>query len=128
MEYILILLFFSIIVFSGFINWKNSNKKDFRYLIEPELEKYGLKYIKADYPGLFKVGPFKKFEIEIGKLQINDGGIQYEQRYYRKVTALTNDNKEVVIWAKIDTGWFKEDAVEFSPKLKDLKSVIRKQS
>lgn len=119
MEYFVIGLMVFISAIIGWLNWQHENKKDFRKLIEPQLEQYGMKYIKAEYPGFFKVGPFKKFEIEIGKPQINDGTIRYEKRYYRKITAIASNNKVVEIWAKIDTGWFKEDTVEFIPKLKN---------
>ena len=82
-----------------------------------------MKYIKSEYPGLFKVGPFKKFEIEIGKPQINNGTVRYERTYYRKVTALKNSKTEVEIWAKIETGWFKENSVEFNPRLKNVEKA-----
>lgn len=104
MEYFFIILIVSLGSFAGWLNWQYNKKKDFRSIIEPELEKFALKYVKSEYPGVFKVGPFKKFEIEIGKPQINDGTVRYEKRFYRKVTALTNNNSEVEIWAKIDTG------------------------
>lgn len=57
---------------------------------------------------------FKKFKIEIGKPQINNGPIQYEKRYYRKITVITSNKKEVKVWVKIDTSWFKEDFVELA--------------
>jgi len=112
-------------VLLGYLNWQSEKSKDFRELIEPQLEKYGMKYIKAEYPGIFKVGPFKKFEIEIGKPQINNGAVRYEKRYYRKITVLANNKKEIEIWAKIDTGWFKEDSVEFNPELKKINNASR---
>ncbi|CAM4030068.1 hypothetical protein FLBR109950_13745 [Flavobacterium branchiophilum] len=120
MEYFLILFIVCISVALWWLNWQHNKSKDFRKLIEPKLEQNGLKYVKEEYPGIFKVGPFKKFEIEIGKPQINKGTIQYEKTYYRKITAIANNKKEVEIWAKIDTSWFKEDSVEFNPKLKNI--------
>lgn len=125
MEYFLIPLILSIWFALWWLNWQHNKRKDFRKLIEPKLEQYGLKYIKEEYPGIFKVGPFKKFEIEIGKPQINDGTIQYEKSYYRKITVLANNKKEVEVWAKIDTSWFKDDTVEFSPKLKNINNARR---
>lgn len=125
MEYFLILLIVCILIFLGWLNWQHDKKKDFRKLIEPNLEQYGMKYIKAEYPGLFKVGPFKKLEIEIGKPQINDGTIRYEKRYYRKITAIANNQKVIEVWAKINTSWFKEDSVEFNPKLENINNTSR---
>lgn len=121
MEYFLIFLIVCITIFFGWLDWNLNKRKNFKNLIEPQLEKFGMKYIKSEYPGIFKVGPFKKFEIEIGKPQINNGTIRYETTYYRKVTALENNKSEIEIWAKIQTGWFKEDSVEFNPKLKNLR-------
>lgn len=122
MQYFLILLIVCVSIIFGWLNWQINKKKDFRSLIEPELERFGIKYIKSEYPGIFKVGPFKKFEIEIGKPQINGGTIQYEKTYYRKITVLTKAKKEVEVWSKIETSWFKESAVEFKPKLKNIKN------
>ena len=123
MEYFFIFLVICIITFFGWLNWQFNKSKNFRNLIEPKLEKVGMKYLKSEYPGLFKVGPFKKFEIEIGKPQINNGTVRYERTYYRKVTALKNNKTEVEIWAKIETGWFKENSVEFNPKLKNVEKA-----
>ena len=125
MQYFLILLFIGLSIILGWLNWQLNKKKDFKSLIEPELEKFGLKYIKSEYPGIFKVGPFKKFEIEIGKPQINNGAIQYEKTYYRKITALTKTKREVEVWSKIETSWFKESVVEFNPKLKNINNASR---
>ena len=81
MEYFFIFLVICIITFFGWLDWQFNKSKNFRNLIEPQLEKAGMKYIKSEYPGLFKVGPFKKFEIEIGKPQINNGTVRYERTY-----------------------------------------------
>lgn len=118
-EYFLPLFFVLIAIFYGWLNWEIDKNKDFKHLIEPQLEKFGIKYIKSEYPGIFKVGSFKKFEIEIGKPQINNGTIRYEKTYYRKITAITQNNAEIEIWAKIETSWLKEDTIEFSPNLKN---------
>jgi hypothetical protein len=123
MEYFFIFLTICIITFFGWLDWQSNKSKNFRNLIEPQLEKVGMKYIKSEYPGLFKVGPFKKFEIEIGKPQINNGTVRYEKTYYRKVTALKNNKTEVEIWAKIETGWFKENSIEFNPRLKNVEKA-----
>jgi len=115
------ILIFCFVAFFGWLNWQLNKRKSFKELIEPQLKRFGMQYIKSEYPGIFKVGPFKKIEIEIGKLQINNGTTQYEKTYYRKVTVLTKNKSKVEIWAKIETGWFKDDSVEFSPKLNNIK-------
>ena len=123
MQYFLILLFVCLVIIIGWLNWQLDKKKDFRSLIEPKLERFGMKYIKSEYPGIFKVGPFKKFEIEIGKPQINNGTIRYEKTYYRKITVLTKTKKQVEVWGKIETSWFKESAIKFNPKLKNINNA-----
>jgi hypothetical protein len=64
-----------------YINQESNKSKDFSDLIEIALKKHGLHFVSSTYPGLFKVGPFKKFEITIGKPVINDGAIQYDHTY-----------------------------------------------
>jgi hypothetical protein len=118
-----IIIFFLIATLHAWIKWTINKKKDFKNVLIPELKRYGLRFISSEYPGLFKVGPFKKFEIHIGKPQINNGAIQYEKTYYRKVTVLTPDNISKEVWAKIETGWFKETSVEFIPDLKEINDL-----
>ena len=103
------------------IKWFTDKSKDFGDIIQTELEKHGLKYVKSRYPGLFKVGPFKKFEITVGKPLINNGAIQYDHTYYRIVELKTKTNRTELIWAKIDTNWFKETNIDFRPRLSELK-------
>ena len=90
-----------------YVKWFSDSSKDFSELIESKLKTKGIKFVSSTYPGLFKVGPFKKFEISIGKPQINDGTIQYENTYYRMIELKTKNDTTKIIWAKIDTSWFK---------------------
>ncbi|WBU89732.1 hypothetical protein [Cellulophaga omnivescoria] len=122
MSYYWIILFVLVAIpIQLFIKWTSDKSKDFKELIEMELKKNGLKYVDSKYPGLFKVGPFKKFEITIGKPTINDGAIQYEHTYYRIVVLETKRKRKERIWAKIETSWFKDTRIEFKPKLSDIK-------
>lgn len=109
------------IIISLFIKWLSDSSKDFTDLIKAELETKGMKLISLTYPGLFKVGPFKKFEISFGKPQINDGAVQYEKTYYRVVELETKRNRTKKVWVKIETSWFKETQIEFNPKLSEIK-------
>ncbi len=104
------------------IKWVTDKSKNFADIIEADLKKYGLKYLSSTYPGLFKVGPFKKFEITLGKPMINNGSVQYERTYYRIVRLKTKNNKTTQVWAKIETNWFKETQIEYKPPLSKLKS------
>ena len=115
-------IFFGLLAFLVlFISWKYDSSKDFSKLIQVELTKKNMKLISSNYPGIFKVGPFEKFKVSVGKPLINDGAIQYEKSYIRLVKLETSTNKEHEVWVKINTHWFKETKIEFRPQLSDLK-------
>lgn len=116
--WILIVLF--IISLLILVEWLIKSSKDFTEQIETELKLEKMSLLNLSYPGLFKVGPFKKIEISIGKPIIN-GAVQYENTYYRIVELKTEKNKTYKIWARIDTNWFKETKIKFIPKLNQLK-------
>ncbi len=121
MNYYWILFILLVIPIGLFIKWTSDRSKNFESIIQTELKKYGLKYVKSTYPGLFKVGPFKKIEITIGKPMINDGAVQYEHTYYRIVELETKKKRKERIWAKIETSWLKDTRIEFKPKLSEIK-------
>lgn len=118
-SYLLILIISVVIAVSILIKWISDSSKDFFELIETELKSKGMKLISCTYPGIFKVGPFEKFEISIGKPQINGGAIEYEKNYYRIVELKTKSNKTKKVWVKITINWFKETKIEFKPKFGD---------
>ena len=117
-EIIFFILFLSIII--GLLRWSLNKRKDFKDIIEPKLKLHRLKFVSSVYPGLFNVGPFKKIEFEFGKPQLNNGTIQYEHTYYRKITIMTTENVHKEIWAKIETSWFKDTTVEYNPELNEI--------
>ena|SRR5690606_16005986 len=121
MEILIIGVFVIVIPILVYLRWRIGSNRNFDSLFNTKLTRHELQLIKSEYPGIFKVGPFKKFEINIGKPQINNGAIQYERTYYRKLQVVTKDNKQVEIWAKIETGWFKDTTVDFKPKLNEIK-------
>ncbi len=121
MSYYWILLILIAIPIGLFMKSVSDKSKNFNDIIEAELKKYGLKYVNSMYPGLFKVGPFKKLEITIGKPMINNGAIQYEHTYYRIVELETKKKRKEKIWAKIETSWFKDTRIEFKPRLSEIK-------
>ncbi len=101
--------------------WITDKTKKFSDIIEVEVKKQGLNFVNSKYPGLFKVGPFKKFEIKIGRPTINNGAIRYDNTYYRIVHIKTKSNETKFVWAKIETNLFKDTEIEFKPKLSELK-------
>ena len=116
-----LLLVLLVIPIGLFTKWTSDKKKVFKDIIEIELKKNGLEYVDSTYPGLFKVGPFKKIEIKFGKPLINAGAVQYENTYYRIVDLETKRKRKERIWAKIETSWFKDTRIEFKPKLSEIK-------
>tara|TARA_B100000809_G_C14858869_1_gene431108 strand:+ start:114 stop:488 length:375 start_codon:yes stop_codon:yes gene_type:complete len=112
-----ILIFISGAFFLVIVRYYIGKNKKFDDLIKPMLKKNDLKLIDIKYPGLFKVGPFPRFEISFGKPQINNGAIHYEKSYYR-IMSVTTKTKEIVnVWVKIETSWFKKTKIEFKPSL-----------
>jgi hypothetical protein len=123
-----IILFIAGGIVFGVIRYYFSKNKKFDDLIKPLLRKHDLTLMDIKYPGLFKVGPFPRFEISFGKPQINNGTIRYEKRYYRIMMVKTKANKELRVWVKIDTSWVKKTKFEFKPRLADLNKKRHNQN
>jgi len=104
-----------------FIKWLIDKSADFSGLIAKELKKEGLELLNSSYPGLFKVGPFKKVEIKIGKPLIYVGAVKHERTFYRIVEVKTKNNRKEQVWAKIDTNWFKGTKIVFKPRLSEIR-------
>ncbi len=83
------------------------HKKKYREQIKPVLEAHGLKYISEKYPGVFKIGPFPKFEVKIGRPQSKFLGISGEYSEYRIITVEDAEENQYEIWAKIEYEIFK---------------------
>lgn len=114
---LIVIIFIIISLGLFYIRYKIDAQRNFDELLKKELKPHGFQLVKSEYPGLFKVGPFKKIEVEVGKPQINHGAIRYERSYYRKLQILTDKNQQIEVWAKIETGWFKSATADFIPDL-----------
>lgn len=77
------------------------NKQDLTEYLEPPLRECGVTFISAVYPGLFKVGPFPKFEVEVTP-QTNVGGIRGEYLEYRIVTFKDSGGQVYQVWACVE--------------------------
>lgn len=121
MSYFAIVLIFLAIGFGLLIKTSSDKAKNFDDVISSELKKHKLHLVRSTYPGLFKVGPFKKFEISIGKPQINNGTVQYEHTYYRIIELENKRKMKKTVWAKIETSWFKNTKIQFNPPLTEVK-------
>jgi hypothetical protein len=77
------------------------HRRDHREHLEPVLAKHGYEYISSRWPGLFRTGPFPKFEIEVGVAQSHKMGVRGEYDTYRVVHVRDRDGNTFVLWACI---------------------------
>jgi hypothetical protein len=89
------------IVFEAF-RITRSHKKDFREYLEPDLRKCGAEFLSAVYPGMFKVGPFPKFETEFGRPQSIRGGTRGEYNEYSIVSFRDSEGRTYRLWALLE--------------------------
>ena len=81
--------------------------RDHRKDLEPILIAHGLTFESAGWPGRFKVGPFPKFEIEVGRPQSRVGGIRGEYDEYRIVTVQDSRGNLHELWANLEFELFR---------------------
>ncbi len=81
---------------------RRRHRRDHRADIEPILSAHGLAFVSARWPGMFKVGPFPRFEIISGRPQSRVGGIRGEYDEYRIVTVQDSQGKNHEIWALLE--------------------------
>ena len=81
--------------------------RDHRKDLEPILKTHGLTFVSASWPGRFKVGPFPKFEIEVGRPQSRVGGIRGEFDEYRIVTVQDSEGNLHELWANLEFELFR---------------------
>ncbi|MBT8364683.1 MAG: hypothetical protein KJP23_08250 [Deltaproteobacteria bacterium] len=81
---------------------RRRHRRDHRKDLEPILAKHGLTFVSARWPGIFKVGPFPRVEIEIGRPQSRVGGIRGEYDAYRIVTVHDAKRNNYKLWAKLE--------------------------
>ncbi len=78
------------------------HRRDHRHDLEPILNSHGLTFISAKWPGLFKVGPFPKVEVEAGRPQSRFAGIRGEYDEYRVVTVKDSQGNRFEMWARLE--------------------------
>ena len=99
---ILIAAIFILGISTSVIIHKRRTSKDYREHIEPVLHSHGLNFISSEYPGMFKVGPFPKFEVTMGRPQSRAGGISGEYSQYRVIRCSDSDGHTYELWAMIN--------------------------
>lgn len=110
--YLLVILFFSAIIYINVLIYRSIVKRALRKYIEPELNKNGYTFIEYKWPGLFSSGDFKQMKISL--ITNKYGGIlnvSYVDIYYEA----GNDTKKVT--AKISTTLFFISGVSYSNEL-----------
>ncbi len=88
------------------ITWRRHHR-DYREHLEPILSSHGLQFVSARWPWFFKVGPFPKFEVEVGRPQSRVGGIRGEYNEYRIVTFQDSEGKAHEVWANLEFEMFR---------------------
>lgn len=89
------------------------HKQDHRKDLEPILSDHGLTFVSARWPGLFKVGPFLKFEIDVKRPQSRIGSLRGEYDEYRIVTAKDSQGNMYQLWAKLEFEVFKLQSIKW---------------
>ncbi|MDA3790039.1 MAG: hypothetical protein PF503_16275 [Desulfobacula sp.] len=93
-------------------------KKDYRELIEPNLNMYGYEFVSSITPKLFDVGPFPKFEITVGSTQTRTPIGSGEYTEYRIVRFINkNNSEEKESWVKLEFEAFMFKSVTWKPEL-----------
>ena len=105
---------------SSFVIISRRHRRDLSEYLEPVLRRYDVKFISASYPGLFKVGPFPKFETEGGRPQITVGGARGEYNEYRIVSFSDSNGHVYQLWALVEFEMFQFRRVQWRAERKDL--------
>ena len=86
---------------------RRRHRRDHRKDVESILAAHGLTFVSAKWPGMFNVGPFPKFGVEVGRPQSRVGGIRGEYDEYRIVTARDSEGNTHELWAKLEYELFR---------------------
>jgi hypothetical protein len=104
---------------SAFVIVSRRHRRDLSEYLEPVLRRCDVKFISATYPGLFKVGPFPKFEVERGRPQTTIGGIRGEYNAYRIVSFSDSKGHVYQLWALVEFEMFQFRRVRWRAEQKD---------
>jgi hypothetical protein len=104
---------------TAFVISRRRHQRDLREYLEPVLQKCGVTYISAVYPGIFKVGPFPKFEVERDRPESTVGGISGEYNEYRVVSFSDSNGHVFRLWALVEFEMFQFRRVRWRAEQKD---------
>ena len=111
--------FFLVSVGSAFAVSSGRHQQDLREYLEPELRRCGVEFVSAAYPGMFKVGPFPKFEFERGRPQSTVGGTRGEYCEYRIVCFKDSRGTVYRLWALVEFEMFQFRRVRWRAEQRD---------
>jgi hypothetical protein len=95
------------------------HRRDLREYLEPALQKYGVTFISAVYPGMFQTGPFAESEVRFGQPQTKIGGIRGEYNEYRIVSFNDSHGGLFRLWACVEFQGFQFRSVRWRADCKD---------
>jgi hypothetical protein len=87
---------------TSYFVYRSRHRRDLREYLLPDLSKCGVELVASVYPGIFKVGPFPKFEVAFGRPQSRVGGIRGEYTEYRIVTVSDSQGRVHRLWAAVE--------------------------
>ena len=90
-----------------FVITRRRHGRDHQRDLKPVLKSHDLTFVSAKWPGSFKVGPFPKVEVEVGRPQSRVGGISGEYDEYRIVNVRDSDGNTHQLWAKLEFELFR---------------------
>jgi len=100
--------------------------RGYRRDLEPILAAPGLKFVSARWPGMFKVGPFPKFEMEFGRPQSHVLWIRGEYDAYRIVSVQDSEGRVYELWAMLEFELFRLRRVRWrAEKGQNLPAEVR---
>ena len=93
-------------------------RKDYREIIEPELERLGFEFVCSTTPRLFDMGPFPKIRFEVGGTRTRTPIGSGEFSEYRIVRYKKPGNpEEFESWVELDFEAFKHRRSTWMPEL-----------
>ena len=98
---------------------RRRHQRDLSEFLEPDLRKCGVTFISAVYPGLFKIGPFPKFEGPRRRPQTTVNGIRGEYNEYRIVSFSDSKGAVFRLWALVEFEMFQFRRVRWRAEQKD---------
>lgn len=95
------------------------HRRDLRCYLEPVLRDAGVQFVSAVHPGLFKVGPFPWFEMEVGRPWSVVAGVKGEYCQYRIVTIIDSQGQPHTLWAQVESELFRLRRVRWRAERKE---------